>query len=350
MNHLRKLLMLVPLLAAFIAAAPASAQQDARITGFDLEQVEQLTPGTELNFLLYGTPRSRAALSIEGAQRDLVLSEDQPGVYRGVYTVSRRDRLQPSSKVTANLRSGNRVASALLDEPLLAGWTPPAPVGAMPRIERLDFLPASASSNPPALQMVLFGSPGGRASARIAGTQGRVMLDETRPGEYRGSYTLHPDERLNSGTEVIANLRVDDRRVSTTFTLPVSASGVLPREVRPVAGAGWCPDCGTVVAVNRVEVNGDGNYVGAVAGGLVGAVIGNQIGKGDGRTAAQIAGALGGALAGREIQRRSNRTEHFEVVVDMRNGGQQTVSFNSPPEVAVGDRVRLANGSLVRDR
>ena len=46
----------------------------------------------------------------------------------------------------------------------------------------------------------------------------------------------------------------------------------------------------------------------------------------------------------------AGRTEHFEVVVDMRNGGQQTVSFNSPPEVAVGDRVRLTNGSLVRER
>ena len=350
MNVLRKLSMLVPLLSALVAAAPASAQQDPRISGFDLEQVEQLSPGTELNFILYGTPRSRAALSIEGAQNDLVLSEAQPGVYRGVYTVSRRDRLLPSSTVTANLRSGNRVASAVLDEPLLAGWTPPAPAGAMPRIERLDFLPATASANQPALQMVLYGSPGGRATARIAGTPGRTMLDETRPGEYRGSYPLRPDERLNSGTEVVANLRVDDRRVSTTFTLPVSASGMAPRDVRPVAGAGWCPDCGTVVAVNRVEVNGDGNYVGAVAGGLVGAVIGNQIGKGDGRTAAQIAGALGGAFAGREIQRRSNRTEHYEVVVDMRNGGQQTVSFNSPPELAVGDRVRLANGSLVRDR
>ncbi len=350
MNHLRKLLMLVPLLSALVAAGPANAQQEPRISGFDLEQVEQLSPGTELNFILYGTPRSRAALSIDGAQNDLVLSEAQPGVYRGVYTVSRRDRLMPSSTVTANLRSGNRVASAILDEPLLAGWNPPPAAGAMPRIERLDFLPVVGSNSPPALQMVLYGSPGGRASARIAGSPGRVLLDETRPGEYRGSYALRPDERLNSGTEVVANLRVDDRRVSTTFTLPIAATGMPARDIRPAAGGGWCPDCGTVAAVNRVEVNGDGNYVGAVAGGLVGAVIGNQIGKGDGRTAAQIAGALGGALAGREIQRRSNRTEHYEVVVDMRNGGQQTITFNSPPEFAVGDRVRLANGSLVRDR
>ncbi|MEO6410754.1 MAG: glycine zipper 2TM domain-containing protein, partial [Burkholderiaceae bacterium] len=271
-------------------------------------------------------------------------------VYRGIYTLSRRDKLLPSSTVTANLRSGNRIASAVLDEPLLAGWTPPAPVSATPRIERLDFLPSVASANPPALQMVLFGSPGGRATARIAGTQGRILLDEARPGEYRGSYVLQPDERLKSGTEVIANLRIDDRRVSTTFALPVSASGSPPRDVRPVAGPGWCPDCGVVAAVNRVEMNGDGNYVGALTGGVVGAVLGNQIGKGDGRTAAQIAGAIGGALAGREIQRRNNRTEHFEVVVDMRNGGQQTVSYSTPPEFAVGDRVRLANGNLVRDR
>ena len=357
MNFLRKLLLLVPLLSALVAAGPASAQQDPQVTGFDLEQVEQLTPGTELNFILYGTPRARAALSIEGAQRDLVLVESQPGVYRGVYTISRRDRLLPGSAVTANLRSGNRVASAVLDEPLQAGWNPPAPVDAMPRIDRLDFLPMAANANPPGLQMVLFGTPGGRATARIAGAPGRVVLQEGRPGEYRGTYQLRPDERLNMGTEVVANLRSDDdRRVSTTFTLPVAANGAFARDmrdtrdIRPVAG-GWCAECGVVAAINRLEVTGDGNYVGAVAGGVLGAVLGSQVGKGDGRTAAQIAGALGGALAGREIQRRrSNKTEHYEVLVDMRNGGQQTVTFDNPPELAVGDRVRLTNGGLVRDR
>ena len=117
-----------------------------------------------------------------------------------------------------------------------------------------------------------------------------------------------------------------------------------------MAGGGWCADCGVVAAINRVEVNGDGNYVGALAGGVLGAVVGSQIGKGDGRTAAQIAGALGGAVAGREIQRRSNRTEHFEVLVDMRSGGQQTVTYNATPDVAVGDRVRLSGNGLVRER
>ena len=350
MNFLRKFLLLVPLLSALVAAGPASAQQDPQVTGFDLEQVEQLTPGTELNFILYGTPRARAALSIEGAQRDLVLVESQPGVYRGVYIISWRDKLMPGSAVTANLRSGNRVASAVLDEPLQAGWNAPAPMGAMPRIDRLDFLPMASNANPPGLQMVLFGTPGGRATARIAGAPGRVVLQEGRPGEYRGTYLLRPDERLNMGTEVVANLRDDDRRVSTTFTLPIAASGTPPRDIRPVAG-GWCAECGVVAAINRLEVTGDGNYVGALAGGVLGAVLGSQVGKGDGRTAAQIAGALGGALAGREIQRRrSNKTDHYEVLVEMRNGGQQTVTFDNPPELAVGDRVRLANGGLVRDR
>lgn len=349
MNYLRQLMLIVPLLTSLVGFGPAAAQQEPQVTGFDLEQVEQLTPGTELNFILYGTPRSRAALSIQGAQRDLVLVETQPGVYSGVYTISRRDKLLPGSVVTANLRNGNRVASAVLDEPLLAGWAPPAPVGTMPRIDRLDFLPVVATAHPPALEMVLFGTPGGRAVARLEGIRSRVVLQETRPGEYRGRYPLRPDERLAVGTEVVANLTVDDRRVSTKFTLPIAASGTPPRDARPVA-AGWCADCGVVSAINRVEVKGEGNYVGALAGGVLGAVLGSQIGKGDGRTAAQVAGAVGGAVAGREIQRRSNRTEHFEVLVDMRQGGQQTVTFENPPELAVGDRVKLVNGSLVRDR
>lgn len=351
MKILRTLMLLVPLLTSLVGFGPAAAQQAPEVNGFDLEQVEQLTPGTELNFILYGTPRGRAALSIEGAQRDLVLAETQPGVYRGIYTISRRDKLVPGSSVTANLRSGNRVASAVLDEPLLAGWNPPPPVNAsLPRIDRLDFVPANVSAgNLPALDMVMFGTPGGRASARIGDARGRTVLQEGRPGEYRGRYQLRADERLEVGTEVVANLRVDDHRASTKFTLPIASPGAPPRGVRPVA-AGYCADCGVVAAINRVEVKGDGNYVGALAGGVLGAVLGNQVGKGDGRTAAQIAGAIGGAVAGREIQRRSNRTEHFEVLVDMRHGGQQTVTFNAPPELAIGDRVRLTDGNLVRDR
>jgi outer membrane lipoprotein SlyB len=123
------------------------------------------------------------------------------------------------------------------------------------------------------------------------------------------------------------------------------AANVLP--VRSAQAA--CSNCGIVNAVNPVEVKGDGNYLGTIAGGVVGALIGSQIGAGDGRTAAQIAGALGGAYAGRQIERNVKKTTHYEVVVLLQNGGLQTVSYATEPEFRPGDRVRIVNGALVRN-
>ena len=133
------LMAMVPaLLAMTVATAPAHAQQYQPspqyqqgqqgqqgqayapvIRGFDVEEVRRLQPGVELNFNLYGTPGGRATLSIEGARRNLTLSETDPGVYEGTYTLGTRDRVTGNSAVTANLRLGNQVTSGVLSESLL---------------------------------------------------------------------------------------------------------------------------------------------------------------------------------------------------------------------------------------
>ncbi len=100
--------------------------------------------------------------------------------------------------------------------------------------------------------------------------------------------------------------------------------------------------------MNLVEVRGEGNYLGAIGGGVVGALIGSQVGGGSGRTAAQVAGALSGAYVGNRIEGNSRRAQHFEVLVRLQNGAAQTLSFANDPGYHVGDKVRLNNGVLSR--
>ena len=109
--------------------SPAWAAAGLRVDGFDVEQVPQLTSGTQLNFGLYGTPGAAATLQIDGAQRSLDLHEVQPGIYEGTYTIDAQDQIWPDSHVAATLRRGNQVARSVLEEPLLLGASAPMAAG-----------------------------------------------------------------------------------------------------------------------------------------------------------------------------------------------------------------------------
>ena len=109
-----------------------------------------------------------------------------------------------------------------------------------------------------------------------------------------------------------------------------------------------CANCGVVEAVNTVQQKGEGGAVGMVGGGVAGALVGSQIGHGNGKVVAEVAGAAGGAYLGNEIQKKVTATTHYDVVVRLENGGSQTVSYPAQPGYAVGTRVRVENGTLVR--
>jgi outer membrane lipoprotein SlyB len=142
----------------------------------------------------------------------------------------------------------------------------------------------------------------------------------------------------------VAQLRVGNRTARTS--LPNAYNG-MNFASRPAA---VCRDCGTVLAINPVTVEGDGKVLGTVAGGVLGAVVGSQFGKGDGRTAAGVAGAVGGALLGREVQRRSNQRTQYEVLVRTADGQQRTVVYADPPQFRVGDPVRFVGDTLELQR
>ncbi|MFG6462375.1 glycine zipper 2TM domain-containing protein [Roseateles sp. DXS20W] len=329
------------------AVAPAQAQRSTqtaalRVTGFDVEQVDRLEPGAELNFTVWGTPGAAVMLQIDGSRRQVRLDETTAGRYQGSYVVGRSDRITQESRVHANLRSGNRVATATLGEALQSGWPLPGEA-ALPEIQSLSVTSAPGQGRSEALRYTLRGTPGGQASVQLQGSQARnVVLDEVRSGEYVGTYVLPAGAWVDTQQPLVAQLRLGDR--STQTRVAEAYAGVNLRATR--AGYDACVDCATVQAINEVVVDGEGKVLGTVAGGVLGAVVGSQFGKGDGRTAAGVAGAVGGALLGREIQRRNNQRTQYEVVVRMTDGVQRTVVYAERPTFRVGDRVRVAGDTL----
>lgn len=348
-----------------LAAAPAQAQQYNApageayrpvIRGFNVDEVRRLVPGAELNFDVYGTPGGRVYLQIAGANRNLQLTETEPGQYEGTYTISNRDRITANSAVTANLRVGNQVTSGVLSESLLIGvgrHDQPRRgdlAGGMPRIERFDVRGTDDLRPGNELNFMLHGTPGAKVDMAIAGTRGVFFLPEVRPGDYEGSYVIRRGDRLQPNTPVTANLRMNGRVVTQTLGKPLQmASAALPIAGQPRV-VRYCSNCATVDAINVVEVNGDGNYIGTIGGGLVGGLLGSQVGGGNGKTAAEVAGALAGAYAGRNIERNNARnTKHFEVVIRYPNGGTQTVQYANDPGLRVGEKVKINEGVLTRD-
>src|SRR6266481_8448274 len=73
---------------------------------------------------------------------------------------------------------------------------------------------------------------------------------------------------------------------------------------------------------------------------------GEQTGGGSG-TAVTLLGA-GGAIAGNEIEKNVKKRYAYRVTVRMDDGSFRTISLSSPPTLAVGDKVRVVEGKLVR--
>ena len=344
---------LVPLLSLGLVANDASAQHYnsstsvLRIDGFSVDEVRNLKPGSELGFSLTGTPGAIATLKIAGAQRRLNLNEVDAGQYEGTYTIGSRDQITANSPVTANLRLGNNVVSAVLAESLQrdVGYrSNKQQRNGAPDITGFGVVPSAALTRGNQLAFTLTGTPGGQADVTIAGMKGKFLLQEERRGEYTGVYTIKPRDRINADSRVTGHLRTGDKVVTGLLNQPLQSTA--PNAYR---GARMCIACGTVENVNVVETKGEGGYLGTIGGGVVGALLGNQVGGGTGRTVATIAGAVGGAYAGRTIEGNVRRDVHYEVQVRLNNGGQQTVTFASDPGYKVGDKVKIVDSGLQRD-
>jgi len=120
-------------------------------------------------------------------------------------------------------------------------------------------------------------------------------------------------------------------------------------KVASVAAPVVCHDCGVVESVEGFTEKGQASGGGAVAGGLLGGILGHQIGKGRGKDLATVAGAVGGAIAGNEIEKNSNKVTRYRVSVRMDDGTSQVFTLDAANGVAAGDKVKVVDGTLVRN-
>ncbi len=130
------------------------------------------------------------------------------------------------------------------------------------------------------------------------------------------------------------------------------APAVLPQPPLAQAPAAKpvCPDCATVEAVREIEQQGEGTWMGPVAGGVGGAILGKQMGKGSGRTIMTVLGAAGGAYAGHEIEKRVRSSKRWEVSLRMDDGSLRSLSYDAAPAWRAGERVRYVNGAILPEQ
>ena len=117
------------------------------------------------------------------------------------------------------------------------------------------------------------------------------------------------------------------------------------RTSAPRAQSGSCPSCGVIESIRAAEVKGEASGVGAVTGGVAGGLLGNQIGHGTARALLTIGGAAGGAYAGNEIERNVRKHTVWRVGVRLQDGTLRTLTQSVQPPFAVGERVRIVDGS-----
>ena len=107
-----------------------------------------------------------------------------------------------------------------------------------------------------------------------------------------------------------------------------------------------CSSCGVVRSVTPVAQQGTSTGTGAVIGAVVGGVAGNQVGGGNGKKVATAAGVIGGALLGNNIEQNRNASTWYNVVVEMDDGGQQTIAVQDPMNISPGAAVNVYGDNI----
>ena len=144
-------------------------------------------------------------------------------------------------------------------------------------------------------------------------------------------------------------MRLTRCQVSAAITAALFATAIaFAPAARAATELKKCIDCGTVVELKSIQQEGEGSGLGAVAGGVLGGVLGHQIGSGRGNTAATVVGAAGGAYAGHQIEKNAKTTTKYQVIVKMDEGKTRYFNFSKETSYKVGDKVKVADGKLIR--
>ena len=187
-------------------------------------------------------------------------------------------------------------------------------------VKNNDAVPDNAATATPAPLVTANATPGTpSADPSTAATPAPVVKattpanESTRPVHHTPSSTHHETGRDNAPQQVAA--------------------------AEPV-----CATCGVIDGYSAVQVKGQNNGVGAVAGGLGGALVGSKIAGRSNHTLGGVIGAVGGGLLGNAIESHERVTTVYDVRVRMADGSIKTVRQAKVP--TVGQRVNVDGNTL----
>lgn len=156
---------------------------------------------------------------------------------------------------------------------------------------------------------------------------------------------------MNKFGSVLAVAAVLTLGACETMNSPANTSSSGTAYPQSTSSSGVYSGSGVVQSIELVRQNtaGSGIGIGTIAGAVVGGIVGNQVGQGRGNTAATVIGAAGGAYAGHELEKRSQQqSDAYKFTIRMDNGGYQTLTQTTNPDIRVGDRVQIENGAVRR--
>ena len=99
----------------------------------------------------------------------------------------------------------------------------------------------------------------------------------------------------------------------------------------------------TVIDVQAVTIDSEGNLVGKTAGGLIGGIAGSSIGGGRGSAAAAVAGAVMGGMIGNKAEAMYNTANGVQITVQTNTGRALSVIQEANINViySKGDSVKV---------
>ena len=262
-RHLAPLL--IPLfVAGFVGTLPTlvtaqsiNSRQAPQVSSFTVDQSDQLTPGSDIDFTLEGTPKGQASVRLNGIAKTIVLREVEAGVYEGTYTLSRRDRLTAPPTARATLRG--RKGSTVITRSLVAAAAPvvvappvaPPPVAAVggALIERFTVSPIARIEPGAELRFAIAGTPGARATFNIEGVVRDVPMREVRPGRYEGAYTIRRDDNFPPSLNIVGTVEANGKSAQSKL------NQALLVDARPPTIRNLAPRNNEFVAGNNVSVS-----------------------------------------------------------------------------------------------
>ena len=107
-----------------------------------------------------------------------------------------------------------------------------------------------------------------------------------------------------------------------------------------------CPICGTVESIRILEVRVETGEAGIESSQPTGVTAGRPGNDNSSMTLIEVAGSFFSGSS--DAENGTRKRNAYRVTVRMDDGSYRTLSLSSPPTFAVGDKVRVIEGKLVR--